>query len=71
MSFLATFRAESHPSPAGEDRLGSVNFPTSCSPEAQSTLDQALALLHSFQYQEAGQVFSRASEADHGCAIAF
>ena len=52
-------------------QVGDVSFPTSCSPEAQSTLDQGLALLHSFQYQEAEQAFTNSSKQDAGCAMAY
>ena len=33
--------------------------------------DQALGLLHSFQYQEAEQVFTRSLQQDAGCAVAY
>jgi hypothetical protein len=33
--------------------LGSVRFSTNCSPEAQSGFEKGVALLHSFQYEEA------------------
>jgi hypothetical protein len=64
-------RAQSHPFPGGEERVGSVNFPTSCSPETRDIVKQGLALLHSFQYQEAEQAFARAGQLDGGCAIAY
>jgi Tfp pilus assembly protein PilF len=58
----ATNPAQSH--------LGRVDFPTSCSAEAQPLLDKALALLHSFQYMEARQTFEQAQAADSKCAMA-
>ncbi len=42
------------------EKLGQVNFPVSCSATAQKQFNRALALLHSFQYQEAEQAFSAA-----------
>ena len=51
--------------------VGKVNFPTSCSAEAQAALDKGLALLHSFQYQESGQAFSDAAQGDGQCAMAY
>lgn len=33
--------------------LGSVRFPTSCTPAAQKTFERGVALLHSFWYDEA------------------
>lgn len=53
------------------EQVGKVNFPTSCAAPAQETLDRALALLHSFQYQESEQVFTRAAQQDSHCAIAY
>src|SRR5690348_8012973 len=53
------------------ERLGSVNFATSCSPDAQKTFNTALALLHNFQYQEAEQTFTQITQQDSTCAIAY
>ena len=39
------------------DRLGTVVFPTSCSSAAQPVIERGVALLHSFQYDEASQAF--------------
>ena len=38
-------------------QLGRVNFPTTCSADAQPSMETAVALLHSFQYQQADQSF--------------
>jgi hypothetical protein len=51
--------------------LGQVNFPTSCTPEARSTMETAVALLHSFQYEEARQTFTQAAKQDPDCAMAY
>lgn len=56
---------------AGREQVGDVNFPTSCSPSIQNALDQGLALLHSFQYVEAEQLFTRSLEEDKSCAMAY
>ena len=53
------------------ERLGSVNFPISCTPDAQKTFNTGLALLHNFQYQEAEQTFSQAAQQDPACAMAY
>ncbi|MFZ0638738.1 MAG: hypothetical protein WA020_07040 [Candidatus Acidiferrales bacterium] len=53
------------------ERLGSVNFPISCTPEAQATFNAGVALLHSFQYQEAEQTFSQVGQQDPTCAMAY
>ena len=51
--------------------VGSVNFPTDCPSAVQPTIEEGLALLHSFQYEEAAQAFGKASERDPPCALAF
>lgn len=50
--------------------LGTVDFPTSCNASAQRSISRAVALLHSFAYEEARLVFNQASKADPSCAIA-
>jgi tetratricopeptide (TPR) repeat protein len=52
------------------DRLGKVNFPTSCTAEVQPAIEKAVALLHSFQYKESEQTFADAATRDPKCAIA-
>lgn len=53
------------------ERLGSVNFSISCTPDAQKTFNTGLALLHNFQYEEAEQTFSQAAQQDPTCAMAY
>lgn len=52
-------------------QLGKINFPTSCSPAAQPTMEKGVALLHSFQYQQSEQTFADAAQQDPHCAMAF
>ena len=40
-----------------EETLGTVHFPTSCSAEVQPQFNRAIALLHSFWFQAAIDVF--------------
>jgi len=56
---------------ATSPQLGQVNFPTSCAPDAQSSIETGVALLHSFQYQQADQTFSDAAKRDSKCAMAY
>jgi tetratricopeptide (TPR) repeat protein len=51
--------------------LGQVNFPVSCSLAAQRSFNTAVALLHSFQYDEAGKAFSKIAQQDPHCAMAY
>ncbi|MGH9727398.1 MAG: hypothetical protein ACRD33_00515 [Candidatus Acidiferrales bacterium] len=48
-----------------------MSFPTSCAPAVQSTFNKGVALLHSFQYQEAEQTFTEVVQQDPKCAIAY
>jgi len=56
---------------AGAPQLGQVNFPTSCAADAQPSVETGVALLHSFQYQQADQSFSKAAKRDPKCALAY
>lgn len=76
MLLTASFAAmSSHARPRAKraqgERLGSVNFPVSCTPDAQKTFNTGLALLHNFQYEEAEQTFSQAAQQDQTCAMAY
>src|SRR5438270_381302 len=50
--------------------LGIVDFPSSCSATAQQSISRAVALLHSFGYEESRIAFTAAAKADPSCAIA-
>jgi len=52
------------------EEVGSVHFATSCSSTAEANFNRAVALLHSFQYEQARQAFSDISAKDPGCAMA-
>src|SRR6266581_2857635 len=52
------------------EQLGKVSFANSCAPAAQATFERAVALLHSFWWQEGEKTFREALERDPGCAIA-
>ena len=56
---------------AAAPQLGQVNFSTSCAAEAQASMEMGVALLHSFQYQQADQIFSDAAKSDPKCAMAY
>jgi 1,2-phenylacetyl-CoA epoxidase PaaB subunit len=53
------------------DKLGSVNFVTSCNAAAQTHFNHALALLHSFQFSRAIADFNAALSDDATCGIAY
>src|SRR5437773_3916918 len=66
--FLALAPAASR---APSAQLGKVNFPTSCTAEVQPTIEQGVALLHSFQYTQSEKSFAVAATRDPKCAIAY
>lgn len=54
-----------------QEKLGKVHFPVSCTPAAQIQFDKALAMLHSFWYDEAEKAFQRVISIDPGCAMGY
>jgi hypothetical protein len=51
--------------------VGKVHFPVSCNIEAQAEFDNGMALLHSFFWPETIKSFTRVTELDPSCAMAF
>ena len=51
--------------------FGAVHFPVSCSPAAQTQFDTAVSMLHSFFYPETIKAFTRVTEIDPTCAMAY
>ena len=62
--------AAGHAGAQSTERLGKINFPTSCAPAAQPSFERAVALLHSFWFGEAIKAFQAAALADPSCGIA-
>jgi tetratricopeptide (TPR) repeat protein len=58
-----------HGGPAPE-RLGHVDFPDGCRPSVHARFERAVALLHSFWYEEAARTFAAVAAADTTCALA-
>jgi tetratricopeptide (TPR) repeat protein len=56
-----------HPVP---EKLGTVQFPTSCSSKEQKSFERGVALLHSFAYSAAEKAFGDVAKADPKCAMA-
>jgi len=54
----------------GVGRLGRVSFPVSCTAEARSRFRHAMAVLHSFWFEEGPRAFGAVLEADSNCAMA-
>jgi hypothetical protein len=52
-------------------KVGEVNFAVSCSLPAQQKFNRAVAILHSFWYEEAGSAFNDVIKADPSCAMGY
>lgn len=57
--------------PVDLGRVGAVRFPVTCLPERQGEFDQAVALLHSFFYEESERRFRAIAEREPHCAMAW
>ena len=57
-----------HDAPA---TLGDVNFPVSCTPEAQAKFDTVAALLYSFYWEKIDSAVNEVLAADPTCAMAY
>src|SRR5258708_15901483 len=62
--------AQEHHHELSTEEVGSVHFPISCSKSVELSFNRAVALLHSFQYEQARQAFSEISTQDPTCAMA-
>ena len=51
--------------------LGTVHFQISCSAPSQEKFTRGVALLHSFGYEEAAQIFSEIGAAEPSCGMAY
>jgi tetratricopeptide (TPR) repeat protein len=61
---------EGHQHELTEQEVGAVHFATSCTKDAQTRFQRAVALLHSFQYEQARGAFQEISKQDPTCAMA-
>ena len=62
---LAAIPEHEHPVP---EKLGSLQFSTSCSSKVQKSFERAVALLHSFAYSAAEKAFRDVAAKDPNCA---
>jgi len=51
-------------------KVGTVKFPTSCSPAVQPRFERAVAMLHSFWYDQAELAFTQIAQHEPECAMA-
>jgi hypothetical protein len=61
---------EHHHHALTEEEVGSVQFETSCAKDVAASFNRAVALLHSFQYEQTRQAFAEIAKEDPQCAMA-
>ena len=54
-----------------DDKLGKVNFATSCDPKVQAEFDRGVAMLHSYWFLIARRKFEAILQQDPTCAMAY
>src|SRR5215217_2192378 len=71
--FIVPVRAqEMHPHQHDRaERLGRVNFNVSCNRQVQKQFNQAVAWLHSFEYEEAEKAFTEVTVMDPQCGMGY
>ncbi|MGH7676773.1 MAG: hypothetical protein ACREMV_16025, partial [Gemmatimonadales bacterium] len=62
---------DAHPHGRASERLGRVVFPVSCATAAQPRFEHAMALLHSFWWEQGRAAFEAVLAADSTCAMAY
>src|SRR6266511_3757000 len=68
---LVSLSAQAHEHGLPPERLGRVVFPVSCNAEAQRRFEHAMALLHSFWWEQGPAAFDAVTAADSTCAMAY
>jgi tetratricopeptide (TPR) repeat protein len=61
---------EHHDHKLSAEELGSIHFSNSCAKNVEATFNRAVALLHSFQYEQSRLSFEEVSKRDTKCAMA-
>jgi len=69
VSALSADEGHQHPLTASE--VGSVHFETTCLKQTEVQFNHAVALLHSFQYEQSRAMFTEVSAQDPSCAMAY
>jgi tetratricopeptide (TPR) repeat protein len=68
---LDAARSGNHTGGGGARDVGTVQFPVSTAPGRQQEFNRAIAMLHSFWYEEVDKAFSGLSNQDPSCGMAF
>ena len=64
-------RGSDESQPNDGSKIGKVNFVVSCSLSAQQKFNHAVAILHSFWYEEAESAFTDVIKTDPSCAMGY
>lgn len=70
VSLSPAWADEGHHHELTEEEVGSVHFATSCSKSVETSFNHAIALLHSFQYENTRHAFEEVWQRDPECAMA-
>src|ERR671917_1363129 len=75
LAFIATLlpsvlHSQEHAHAQQVGKLGRVVFPVSCRPAAQKRFEHAMAVLHSFWWEEGDRAFGEVLAADSTCTMA-
>src|SRR5687767_4797370 len=72
LSVTLGFAQQMHPHKHdASEKLGVVHFEISCKPQAQKQFNQAVACLHSFEYEEAEKAFTEVTVTDPQCGMGY
>ena len=69
--WVMTAAAQNESQPNDGSKIGEVNFVVSCSLSAQQKFNHAVAILHSFWYEEAESAFTDVIKTDPSCAMGY
>ena len=69
---MSAHAQDEHSHEAGDlGRMGRAHFPVTCAPGLQGEFDRAVAILHSFFYEESERQFASIASRDPHCAMAW
>jgi tetratricopeptide (TPR) repeat protein len=71
VAFAPALLSQEHEHPHQIGKLGRVVFPVSCTPVAQQKFEHAMAVLHSFWWEEGDRAFGDVLAADSTCTMAY
>jgi hypothetical protein len=71
IALAPSLAAQEHQHDHDAARLGHVVFPVSCAPTARQRFERAMAVLHSFWWEEGRHAFGAVLAADSTCAMAY